>query len=229
MTLVRFPTQQQQIGKPIGSVHWQPQSIGLLPLILYGFVGTVEQLFIAPFQGQIPLFGGFTLETPLSNDSIGYEVGNPGLSPDLQLIAHLRGQNIVQGLPFRTHTTGLIDYGVRHGIPGSESAMEWIHPGRVEDIHREREVPMGPEIVVGPFMDMGSGDRGDGIAEDFAPRLGALPSTDKALVMPDTGSSGGEWWDDPECVSSALGFSSPKSGSSGGIVNDYTRRGIIRI
>jgi hypothetical protein len=114
--------------------------MGAFPLLVYGVVGAVEQNVLAPFQFQIPIGFGFTLATPLSPPMIKYTIGVPGLSQDLQSLPHLRGQEFgptVFGFTMRTHTTGLIDYGVRHAIPGSVSAEELIHPGRVSRILSE--------------------------------------------------------------------------------------------
>lgn len=114
---------------------------GLIPLVLYGALGTVEQYIIAPSQGQIPLVGGFTLVTPWSGPEVHYRRGVPGQSQDFQWEAHLAGQDVDPFGLIRSHTTGLIDYGTRHGWPFADKANEFVHPGHVEIIVNEFRQP----------------------------------------------------------------------------------------
>jgi hypothetical protein len=119
-------------------------AVGAVPLLAYGVAGTVQQLFSAPFHGQIPLTGGFTIETPFSSPSIGYRTGHRGQSQTFQADAQAAGQSVNPDGPLsfiRTHTTGIIDYGVRQGWPLAEAAEELVHPGRVAQIRRESLPP----------------------------------------------------------------------------------------
>jgi len=104
---------------------------GVKALAVIGVVATVEQLFVAPSQLQIPLVAGFTLETPWSDPPVGYVTGVVGQSQDMQWRAHLAGQRVLPWLPVRSHATGLIDWMVRHvGGRFPLMANELIHPGR---------------------------------------------------------------------------------------------------
>jgi len=111
---------------------------GLGPLIAYGALGTFEQTIVAPTQYQVPLVGGFTLPTPWADPPLDYVRGVPGQSQDFQLAAHLAGQSVDPFDLVRTHTTGILDYGVRHSWPYASDAEELVHPGYVQLIKRER-------------------------------------------------------------------------------------------
>jgi len=116
-------------------------AVGIVPLVVFGTVGTVEQSILAPMVGQIPLLGGFTLATPFSAPPRYYSVGRRGESRSLQLGPHVAGQSVL-GTPIRTHTTGLIDYAVRSPSETlhrfASLAEEAVHPGRSSAIDRER-------------------------------------------------------------------------------------------
>jgi len=112
-------------------------SQGALPLLAYGVAGGLQQALVAPTQGQIPLAFGFTSETPWAAPEAYYDIGVPGQDQSLQISAQLAGQRVV-GSPVRTHTTGLLDYAVRHDYPFAIQAMELIHPGRALALYRER-------------------------------------------------------------------------------------------
>lgn len=203
---------------------------GVKTLIAYGIIGTIEQLFVAPTQGQIPLIAGFTLETAWSAPARSYVVGVEGLSPELQVDAHLAGQYVIRGYPIRTHTTGLIDYGVRNGIPGSEVALSIIHPGRVERIHAETlhlgQLSLTPSESGGTMIDepieISNG-------EPWSLNHGFYTDPNGLTRKDYPAGAGGDWDPGPEGVLSAMGFASSPSGSSGGIVNDYTKHAIVRI
>jgi len=134
------------IGKAIN--HYVP---GLGPILNWGTIGSVVELFTALPAGQIPLGGGFTLETPWSVPEKPYVTGVPGQSRGFQAEAQFAGQRMISWLPIRTHTTGLIDYAVRTvgtgGVPARmlgltpTSALEMVHPGRVSQIARELSEP----------------------------------------------------------------------------------------
>jgi len=100
---------------------------GILPLIGYGVLGTIVEAHVAPFVGQIGLVGGFTLETPFSIPERGYRRRSPAV---LDFPAFLAGQRVAPGIPIRSHTTGLMDAGVRLGWLGAWDADELVHPGR---------------------------------------------------------------------------------------------------
>lgn len=106
--------------------------VGLLSLIFYGAIGTIEQSIVAPFTGQLPLIGGFTLETPWSVHPQNYDLDLYREDPGFQIAAHLRGQQAIG--PVRTHTTGILDYGAIRGWPGASQALETVHPGRSQEI-----------------------------------------------------------------------------------------------
>jgi len=190
-------------------------------LAVYGLIGGLEQSILAPISGQFPLGFGFTYETPWAGAPIDYSVGQPGQSTNLQWHAHLAGQRVFSGLPLRTHTTGIIDWAVRNDIWGAEDALELIHPGRVRLILQERETIMLDQSINGfnqVFVDRSHQNNQKYNLDDFGENVGV----------------DGSWGDeggvvDSECVSSAMGFSSPKAGSSGGIVNDYQTHSIRRI
>jgi len=111
---------------------------GALPLLAYGLVGEFSQLFLAPLTAQLSLGLGFTVETPFSPSPEGYSLGDPGQDQSMQWGPFLRGQRVLPDVPIRSHTTGIIDYGVRHGWPFAVEAEELVHPGRTELIARER-------------------------------------------------------------------------------------------
>jgi len=115
---------------------------GALPLIAYGAIGTWVEQNVAYAQGQIPLLGGFTLDTPWARPIEFYDAGEVGQSQDFQLSAFLAGQRVIG--PIRTHTTGLIDHGVRHGEFFAPFAEDLVHPGRVELLARERGFQQEP-------------------------------------------------------------------------------------
>jgi len=196
---------------------------GVIPLSVYGLYGTIEQTILAPGDAQIPLVFGFTIETPFSSPPMAYRVGERGVGSGLQWEAHLAGQRVFPGLPLRTHTTGLVDCGVRNGVPGSVEALELIHPGRAAQISLERELTMidpagavgaASAAVVGAILDI------PGINFD---EPGAPVASGYIGVGPDPATLRSE------AVSSALGFASPRRGSFGGLVNDYTTSRIWRI
>jgi len=110
---------------------------GVIPLALYGALGELQQMFVAPFQRQIPLKFGFTLNTPWTLPPVYYVVGVPGMSQDFQADAQFSGTPVWPGSPFRSHTTGILDYGVRHNWWGAVAADELVHPGRVARILEE--------------------------------------------------------------------------------------------
>lgn len=131
---------------------------GSLPLITYGLLGGLLQSYQALSHGQLPLAFGFTLETPWSGPPILYRAGEPGL-PILETEAYFAGQRVLG--PIRTHTTGLIDAGIRLGasheqaldaLPAehlygtalrviSEAADDLVHPTRSKLLARERIQP----------------------------------------------------------------------------------------
>lgn len=106
---------------------------GTLPLVVYGVVGTVEQAFVAPFYGQIPLVAGFTMDTPLSIPAQDYDLARLQ-DGTLQWDAHVAGQYAIPGI-VRSHTTGILDYATAVGLPGAYEANELLHPGRHGDLH----------------------------------------------------------------------------------------------
>jgi len=114
---------------------------GAVPVLAYGFAGTVEQFFVAPAFGQIPLVGGFTLDTPWSIPAHDYDIGVSGMSQALQWEHHVSGQHFLYWLPVRSHTTGLIDAGVREFTGPLRSfsifAAEALHPGRTRVMELE--------------------------------------------------------------------------------------------
>lgn len=111
-------------------------SLGVAPLVLYGMFGGIVS--IAPLLGdfQVPIGMGFSLATPLSSPSEFYITGQRGQSQRMQWQAFGAGQTVLG--PVRTHTTGLIDFGVRQGDPLAILANEFVHPGRVSQILGER-------------------------------------------------------------------------------------------
>jgi hypothetical protein len=199
---------------------------GARTLINYAIIGTVEQYFTALPHGQLPLGSGFTIETPWTVPELHYQVGTRGLPTTMQWEAHLAGQRVFQDFPLRTHTTGLIDYGVRNGLLGSESALELIHPGRVARIHSERN----QQDETGGILTMNLLDGPIGLSAGNEPPYGY--NADGWANKPervDTDSTGitSDWGE--EQSSSAMGFATAPGGSSGGIVNDYTRHRFERI
>jgi hypothetical protein len=109
---------------------------GATPLLIYGFAGSVEESILAWNYGQVPLAFGFTLDTPWSVDPMFYDQGIPGIPADMQWDPQLRGQRVVG--PLRTHTTGIIDFGVRNDLPFARAAEELVHPGRASLLDWER-------------------------------------------------------------------------------------------
>lgn len=145
----RMDDEAPVIGDSRGIVDLVGRTVAGLPgLLLYGAIGTIEQAIVAPFSGQIPIVGGFTLAIPgVASSTKGYTVGVRGQSQDFQTAAHLRGQEVIPGIPLRTHTTGILDYAVRHGLPFSRSAIEIPHPGRTRQIEYEASDPSGGALL----------------------------------------------------------------------------------
>jgi len=115
-----------------GSRAWH----GTIPLLAYGVIGGFEQGVFAIGQGQIPLAFGFTVPIPgLAQPAQHYDAGIPGQPQGFQLAPHLAGQP--KDSPIRSHTTGIIDYGVRHEWPYAVEAEELVHPGRSAVIKSE--------------------------------------------------------------------------------------------
>jgi len=113
--------------------------------MVYGTIGHFQQLVFAPSQGQIPLGFGFTWATDGAKDVEDYVIGVPGQDQGFQLSPQLAGQEFIAGLPLRSHTTGIIDWAVRHGLPGAEFADELVHPGRASALLAERpDNPQSP-------------------------------------------------------------------------------------
>jgi len=111
---------------------------GAASLLTFGAITSLETLITAPLNGEIPLAFGFSVDTPWAVPERAYQVGQRGQSQELQWDAHVRGQKIL-GSPFRTHTTGILDYSYRtYGDPWSEAALQLVHPGRVRDLQTER-------------------------------------------------------------------------------------------
>jgi hypothetical protein len=117
---------------------FQRAARGALPLLAYGAIGTLAMSAMAYQDYQIPLSGGFTMVTPWSSKPNYYDAGEVGQSQDFQYHEFLAGQPVLG--PFRTHTTGIIDYGVRHSWPFAAEAEDLVHPGRKELLSRERQI-----------------------------------------------------------------------------------------
>jgi len=121
-------------------IAWQIV-LGLLVLAGFVLLATIETVVVGPFLGLVPLGGGFTYPLPWAVSITPYVVGVPGYSRGLQYRAQAGGQQAWPGLPFRSHTTGLLDWAVRNRVPGSGTALELIHPGRADLISSERRFP----------------------------------------------------------------------------------------
>lgn len=206
---------------------------GAYQLMCYAGIGSVVETITALPRGQIPLFAGFTVELPWTIEEQHYIVGTPGLSPDLQVDAMLAGQRVVPWLPIRTHTTGLIDWGVRQNVPGAREALELIHPGRTALILQEREGdwPMSDTVTIhgDPLRDPRTLSEKEWM---FDPRN---EGGSELLISGNWGPSDGvverAMLDemDPGLASSAMGLASAPGGSSGGLIQDYTEHSIRRI
>lgn len=123
-------------GRSFGDIL-QRAHFGAAPLLIYGVVGGAIMSTLAYGDAQIPLAGGFTLETPWSSPPNFYDAGEIGQSQDFQYREFLAGQPVFG--PIRTHTTGLLDYGVRHGDHLAMLANDLVHPGRKEMLFREMD------------------------------------------------------------------------------------------
>jgi hypothetical protein len=113
----------------------------LITLGFFCLVATVEVFLIGPFLGLLPLVLGFSLPLPWAVSITPYVVGVPGYSRSLQFGAQAGGQLAWPGYPFRSHTTGLLDWAVRNDVPGAGTALELIHPGRTDLLLQERSFP----------------------------------------------------------------------------------------